>query len=317
MSAELSFEHVVYYGTREPLPIKDVVESLIGMDKIATTFLADAYSRLLGAEVLTVNALVEGLEEGSFVERFLLRLTFKDEASMDAAADKLRNLAIGAYHKLPGGGYPVIKATVVSGVIAALIATGTVYAINAAQPAGSNPSVSINLQDSPVIVIGAESYNMTPQEFMAIVESVAARDRKKLAENSVKVVAPAKREPGGSSVHIGEGTNIPAMDADIVTQAPAVFSMEPDEISESYDDVDLEIRATDRDSASRGWSGVIPHLTKTRVKLQLADAVDPHHLAGRFTVRANVIVHYRYSTAKKQYIPNLIEVLSLVEESAP
>jgi len=312
VSAELTFEHVIYYGTTEPPTIKDVIESLKGMDTLAKSFLASAYSNILGTEVLTVETLVEGFEDGSLWQKFLLVLTFGDEQKMEAAAEKIRSLAVDAYQKLPGGNYPVLKGAVVSSVVAALVATGAVLAINAVSTETQSPAPTIHLENSPIIIIGAESYKMSTQDFVQMIDAIAGTDKKKLAESAVKIVAPATREPGGSPLHIG-GTDMPAMDTEIVAQAPAAFSMDQDEYTDELNDVDLQIRATDRDKKSSGWSGVIPNIVKTRVKLTLAEGIDPNRLANHASIRANVVVHYRYVPSRQKFLPNLIEVISLVE----
>lgn len=321
MALELSFEHDVYYGTKEPLAIKDVIESLVGMDRIASSFLADAYSALLGVEILSVEAKVQGFEDGSFLQRFLLILTFGSEQGMDDFALKLRSLVAETYKSLPGERYPVFKGVAFSSVLATLVALGAFKAINAVavqnsepSPASQQPSVSINLENSPVVIIGAEAYSMSPQEFLGVIESVAAQDQKKLAENSVRIIRPAKREEGGSSLHIG-GLDMPALDQEIVAQAPSTFTMEAEDQRDDHYDVDLQIRATDRDKTTTGWSGVIPDLVNTRVRLKLAEGIDPNRLANHARVRANVVVHSRFVRNKREFVPHLIEVVSLVDDS--
>lgn len=312
MTAQLSFEHVIYYGTTTPPTIKDVIESLKGMDLLANGFLASAYSKVLGTEVLTVETLVEGFEEGSLWQKFLLVLTFGDEQKMEAAAARIRDTAVKAYQKLPGGNYPVLKGAFVSGVVGALVLTGAVIAINAVTKETQQPAPTIHLENSPIIIIGAESYQMTPQAFAEMIDAVAGRDKKKLAESAVKIIAPATRETGGSPLHIG-GTEMPAMDTEIVTQTPSAFSMEQDEYTQEFNDVDLEIRATDRDKNTSGWGGVIPNIVNRRVKLILADDIDLNRLSKHANIRANVVVHFRYVPSRNKFLPSLIEVLSLVE----
>ncbi|MNH42854.1 hypothetical protein D3C79_1046410 [compost metagenome] len=76
----------------------------------------------------------------------------------------------------------------------------------------------------------------------------------------------------------------------------------------------MEIRATDLDSLSRGWAAIIRGLVDRRVKLVLDEGVDPQSLAGKFKVRADVIVKFRMSAKTKKMEPVSITVQRIIED---
>lgn len=305
----LLVEHSLKYTNKQPLAVKDVIESLRGLEKISVYFLPAALSTLTGTEVVTAELLVEGFEQGSFIEKVLLRLTFRDETGMNTFLDRVREGAVNVYRKLPGEGRPVLKAIAVSSVIGSLVVAGTVYAISTkeAVPAG----VTINIADSNFIAIGAEAYQVSPEQFVAVIEAVGSIDKKKLAQSAAKVVAPAKREEGAEIVMNDNAQML--IPSATVSQVPDTVEFDAFEIDQPHRDVDLEIRATDLDY-SRGWAGVINGIADRRVKLLFADGVDSDALAGKLKVRADVVVKSRMSAKSKKMEPVSITITELIDD---
>lgn len=306
----LLVEHELKYTNKHPLAVKDVIESLKGLEKISVYFLPEALSTLTGADVVAAELLIEGLEQGSFIEKVILRLTFRDEAGMNTFLDGVREKIVNAYRKLPGEETPVLKAIAVSTVIGSLVYLGSVWAIGTkeAAPAG----VAINIADSNFIAIGAEAYQVSPEQFVAVIEAVGSIDKKKLAQSAAKVVAPAKREEGAEIVMAGNDRLL--IPNATVSQVPDTVEFDAFEIDQPHRDVDLEIRATDLDSTSRGWAGVIDGIANRRVKLLFADGVNPEALAGKLKVRADVIVKSRMSPKSKQMEPVSITITELIDD---
>jgi hypothetical protein len=141
-----------------------------------------------------------------------------------------------------------------------------------------------------VIAIGAEAYKVDPQVFVAVIEAAVGGDKKKLAQSAARVMAPAKNDPQ-ASVKIDDQEGL-VFTPETVSATPRSPDFGKTDFEQHYPDVDLQIRATDRDSHKRGWAGVIPGLVDHRVRLILADGIPADSLADKFSVRANVTVQY-------------------------
>lgn len=48
------------------------------------------------------------------------------------------------------------------------------------------------------MVIGAESYAISPEKFAEVIEKLGSPDKKNLAQAAAKVIAPAKKEDGAN-----------------------------------------------------------------------------------------------------------------------
>lgn len=102
--------------------------------------------------------------------------------------------------------------------------------------------------------------------------------------------------------------------ASTVKEVPDNVDFEPYEVDQRHPDVDVEIRATDLDSSSKGWAAIIRGLIDRRVKLLLDEDITPEALAGRFKVRADVSVKYKMSAKTKKLEPVSITIEKLIED---
>lgn len=307
----LLVEHSIRYTNGQPLAVRDVIESLKGLEKVSVYFLPGALSSLTGADVVTAELLVEGFDHGSFVQDVIVKLFFRDQAGMDRFLDKVREGGKNVYRKLPGEGAPVLKATVAVGcVLGALVTVGAIWAISTKQAAPATTTITIT--DSNFVAIGAEAYQMSPQAFADLIEAIGSTDKKKLAQSAAKILAPAKREEG--AVVEMDGNSDLVVPSTTIMEVPETVDFEPYEIEQAHSDVDLEIRATDRDSQNRGWAGVITGIVDRRAKLSFADGVNPESIAGRLKVRADVVVTMRMSPRSKKMEPVAITITELIPD---
>ncbi|MCE0778894.1 hypothetical protein [Pseudomonas sp. NMI542_15] len=308
----LLVEHSVKYTNKQPLAVQDVIDSLSALEKVSVHFLPEALSQLTGAGVMSAELLIEGFQHGSFIEDTLVKLIFKNKEEMDKFLDKVREGGRNVYRNLPGNGSPVLKGAVaVTCVIGALVAAGAGWAIINKSPPAPSP-ISLSITDSSFVIIGAESYAISPEKFADVIEKVGSTDKKKLAQAAVKIIAPAKKEDGATVV-MSQDDKL-AIPIETVKNTPDAVEFEPFEIDEPHPDADVEIRATDLDSLSRGWAAIIRGLVDRRVKLVLDEGVDPQSLAGKFKVRADVIVKFRMSAKTKKMEPVSITVQRIIED---
>lgn len=304
----LSFEYSLKYDNAELMQVKDVINSLRGLEGLSVRFLPETLTKLTGVGVERAEVYVEGFEHGSFVEKIVVRLFFKNEENMNEFLDKIRDGTVDIYSKIPGRSRPMLKAATITAAVAAIAIVGTSYAISTTDSVP--PANIISLESSPIIIIGAEAYKSSPAEFLATVKGVVDTNKRQAAAHAARLVSPAKHgENGTLSFYSADSEASLEIDAETVKATPSRADLPPYEYTQDYLDVDLQIRATDRDSNDKGWAGVIPGVADRRVKLVLDEKIDPSGLAAMAIVRADVKV-----TFNKKQTPKLIEVMALIED---
>lgn len=283
--------HQLYFSTRNPVPVSDVIESLQGLEKLIRMS-PRALQGLTGVEIDHVDVFVEHLESGSLLERVLIRFYFKDEEGLNRFIDKIRA-------KVGDG---VARGMLIGMVLAALLYMG---AQTLAESKGG-PTTNITANNNVIITAGAGELNITPEMFQAIVRD-AITDHKELAKSTVQILKP-NRGDTESSLIIDNDTVL-SMPADTIREVPTVVEFEPDTRIEDVPSVELLIRATNRDSLNTGWTARLPLRFNQKLKLKLANGIDPELLASQPVVRGDVQIHYRRDSARNQYVPDHLVLL--------
>lgn len=270
-----STTHQVYYSNREPVPIKEIVESLLGLEQVVKMS-PRVLQGLTGIEIDHVDVFVEQLETGSLMETVLIKLFFKSEEDLHAFLDKVR----GKLEK------PMPRNILIGSVLTALVGYGAYLAASSQKGAGTT---TITANNNVIINLGAGQVDLTPEAFKAIVEA-AVIDKKELARSAVKIMKPARLD-NQASVQFDESDKL-VFSADVVKATPKTVEIAPQQKVEHMLDVDLEIRAMNLDSPKQGWAALLPGKIDRRVKLQLAEDVNPLDVAGKLTVRADITIYY-------------------------
>nr|WP_288358474.1 hypothetical protein [uncultured Pseudomonas sp.] len=294
----LELKHDVYFSTKNDVPIADIVASLQAFERIIQQQARQVLSALTNTEIERIDVYVDELQAGSLFTEYALKLFFKDKEDLErflgVARDKLKE-------------HPMVRATLMTGVIAGLVAYGLYAAANVVKSPEAAKTIQAN--NNVIINIGAGEVDMTPEQFTAVVQA-AVRDKKALAKESVKFMAPARTDPE-SEVKF-DGNELAVIPKETIQAAPSSIDVPKDQWQEDFPDVDLQIRATNLDSATSGWAGLINGIVDRRIPIELADGVDPREVASKFKIRADVTVIYEPKGKAKKMTPIRIVVTGIV-----
>ncbi|MNZ88171.1 hypothetical protein D3C78_1070540 [compost metagenome] len=112
---------------------------------------------------------------------------------------------------------------------------------------------------------------------------------------------------------IFDGSDQIVFTKETVQAAPSNLDVVREQIEEPLPDVNLHIRATNLDSNTVGWAGLIPGIVDRRIPLEIADDVDPKDVAGKFKLRADVVVVYVPKGKAKKLTPSKIIVTGIIK----
>ncbi|EAM8424818.1 hypothetical protein SFE98_004312 [Salmonella enterica] len=299
MSQELSltFTENIYYSTKEPVSIKDVITSLQGWEAIVKQS-EGVLQELTGANILDISVHVARLEAGSLYEDIVIKLLFGSQEEMD-------KFLAGAHAKLGNG---KMRNALVGAVVIGLVGYGLVLATKAMAP---NNTSHFEANNNTIINIGAGEANISPDRLQAIIESTVT-NKKTLAKSSIKTLAPARADEGSTMV-IGAGGGAVTIPAETIKKAPTEVVFTPESYTQDHFDVDVEIRALDLDNPEKGWAAVIPGLIDRRVNMVLGPNVKPSDFAGKFAVRADITITYQLKSSDKKYQPKEVFIKEIIK----
>lgn len=294
----LEIAHRIHYTNRDPVPIAEIAQSLLALEKILLRA-PKVFSLLTDVPIAGVEIFVDDITTGSLIEDVVVKLFFRDQAGLDAFLLKINEQL---------GQRKVTRNVLLGALILSILGYGLYSAAKAVGSAEATRAINVN---NNVIINVAADKSGVPAEQIASILRAAISDKKSNARDAIDFVAAAKRDAQASILM--EGETPLSISPETISKAPSVLNIESEPISKYVPDVDLHIRATNRDSSKSGWAGLIPGVVDRRVKLVLGDGVAPDRVAGKFTVRADVVIHAKPQGPKHELAVTEISLVRLVE----
>lgn len=299
---ELFAENQFKYTFNNPVAINDLILALEGYKGLVSSYLPAVLSKIVGVKVDRVEIFITEIEQGSIIEKFIIKAVFGDEKTAMDFADKLgeitgcKNIRDG---KIMSGAFKII---VCSSITAMLV-------VGAMQLLPSNKAELAN--NINIVNIGQTS--LTGEEIYNVVDTVLnSPARKKKTQIEVQKILSPIHSNGGEIEMNGNPSVIPASVFEAIPRG--IINDEPNQIMNDHDDIDLSIRASDRDKTS-GWAVVIDQLVPTRKTLEFEDPnIDLSRLANNATVRANVTIVKKLDGKGRNYIVDKVILRSFVDE---
>lgn len=286
------FENELYFSTKEPVPIKLVIESLQGLNYILSNS-KKTFQSILDAELEDVQIYIDELKSGSLREKILVELIFKDEQKLDEWLEKMNE-------KLKNNTpLKVLLGSVLGAILVILVYNSLSPSDQAGQRIGDN-NVFITINGA----IDTKSDD--------IIKSVgdSFKNTNKLKENIVKTVAPSRIDDKSNIIFNGKEL----LDSSTINKIPTSLNSAPLEREIDYDNVLIEIRSIDLDNKNKGWNGLIPQIgIKTRVKITFNDEIDARSLYGKLSFKANVEVLYKLSSDQVTYNAYEIYIKKIID----
>ena len=291
MTAELQldFRENFYYSTKKPVTVKEIIESLQGLEFVVKQT-RGTLQKLTDCKIDDVQLYVDELKSGSLIEDVIVRVFFGSEEEKNKFCEKI--------HEKIGDGK--MRNTIITAVLVGIIGYGIYLAIKPSDPnyvINANNNVIINIDDSPKI---------TNEKLTEIIRD-SITNQKSLAQNTIKVLSPARADES-SSIQIGDMATIPAS---TIMKTPTELNLQPLTDVVDYNDVPVIIRAMDLDKSNKGWGGIIVDKVDQRTKITFDPNIDINILAGRSSFMADVTVIKTLTNKDNEYKPTEIFIRSI------
>lgn len=291
MTAELQldFRENFYYSTKKPVTVKEIIESLQGLEFVVKQT-RGTLQKLTDCKIDDVQLYVDELKSGSLIEDVIVRVFFGSEEEKNKFCEKI--------HEKIGDGK--MRNTIITAVLVGIIGYGIYLAIKP-----SDPNYVINANNNVIINIG-DSPKITNEKLTEIIRD-SITNQKSLAQNTIKVLSPARADES-SSIQIGDMATIPAS---TIMKTPTELNLQPLTDVVDYNDVPVIIRAMDLDKSNKGWGGIIVDKVDQRTKITFDPNIDINILAGRSSFMADVTVIKTLINKDNEYKPTEIFIRSI------
>lgn len=288
------FKQDIYYNCKNPVPIKDVIRSLQGIEAVAAS-LPEALNNILEANIAGISLELESVDIGTEWLKYVAWLNFE-------SAEDEEN-----FFRRFGKKHPMIRNLINIAILALILA-----AVYRSLVHSNGTAVQIDATNSVVIAAGADLVGVMPKEFQeAINEAVKANP--KVMKGAANLLAPARNDPE-SSVYFGRYDGV-RLGPEAIAEAPLQLIDPGEFIEKDYKNVLIDIRATDLDFRTKGWSVLAAGLDK-RLPSTIYPHIDRSTLKG--SLYANLGVLYkRDSEDPSRLVPSNIIIKSIGSSNLP
>lgn len=285
--------HRIYYSTPNPVPIKEIVAALQGLDGLLKV-LPKIASEITGVTIAETQFFVQSIESGSLQEDFFVRFFFGSKEDFDAFAEKM-------------GKNKMVKGAAITALLAALVGYGAVKLTSS----GSAPNITAT--NSVIIQGGAGTLNISAEAFQGALERAVGGDKKVVAENTIKLMAPVHAQPGSALEFVtpdnpAEKLTFPP---EAIKEIPKRLELGANERIEEYKNTKLVIRAANLDSKKSGWAGRLA-LREDRLPIELDPAVSESDIFGRQEVMVDAALVFKEKGQSRELKPARIYVRKVI-----
>jgi len=275
---EITLTQQIYYTNREHLSLSEIATSLLSLEK-ASRLAPVAMEKLFDGVVVTgLDVSLEELHSGSLLERVRYFLRF----SIQRHIEDETGTELGTLDNVPS----VRREQILGWLISACILVALKYASDQFFQSSEKPN--LEQQINITMQAGGDITGIDSDILRRKIEE-AVKDNPEAVKGALGFIKPVKRDSDASIQLDNKSYLQPQTLAEIPITLPDV---EPQEKALELQQVEIRIRATDRDSGRKGWGATIPDFSDKRIRLSIAPGIDLNYLAHHDVVIGMVSVFY-------------------------
>jgi len=261
--------------------LSDIAQSLLSIERITREVGPILEGSVRGLSIEKIEISLRELTHASPVKEIFWLAVFvafqKDlEAEVPTAIEQLTGLPISESYD-----------SIVTVVTLIIIFYGVDWVLQKMSPTG--PSQKVLRIFNGLVDDAAIALNVPRESIIGTLEDrYGGNKARAIAKPAINFWNIAKRRPG-SKVIAGSHE----VGSDVISEIPSdleVASYEAEEISEPFEDVEIELHAQDRDRLKQGWAGIINSVSRDRLRMTLYPPIQPDDIYRQDTIRGDVIV---------------------------
>jgi hypothetical protein len=302
--AEIPFEHKIFYDMTEVSSIADVANSLL------------ANERLLRCSVLLLEDLVDGVTISS-VDVRIKRITQESPleewlsgAVVTAYQRDLEKEVPRLIHKLLGGHVPHEYNSLITALVMVVGLYGVKTVYSRLFPKKEPQQINNNYQT--LINVAGDYIQVSPHRIeTAITQRFSTGLRPLIQKAGLDLLRPAKKFDG-TKILGPDGIEISSA---AIRESPNAIDLAAEEDMDQYplQNVEIEIRAIDKDHKKRGWAAVVKDVSKNRIRMQIYPTVDTAQIFGKDRIRGDIIVVNK-KDENGDYFPSMYHLVKIHNE---
>lgn len=278
---EYRIPHEVSYETDNLVSVSDVVESLLGIERVLKEIGPVLEICIPGIVVDKIDVSVHNISQNSPLSDGVIAAIFltyqKDlEKEVPDVLDSLFSWKGGHEHP-----------TIVTILFLVVLFYGADFAYKKVISAHKKSQIAIQLDG--LISELAITCNTSEDKIRGFLEGRYGRGKGgSFIRACLRVFLPSKNH-GNVAMRVERRRIEPKLIAEVPGAAQMLEFDEPPG-TEPMQNVDIELHAQDKDRTKQGWAGVVPMVSKARLKMELYPPISPADIYTKEHIRGDIIL---------------------------
>jgi hypothetical protein len=295
--------HQIVFETNEPVPIADLVASLLGAEQLFRDVAPLLEAIFPGFRVERINVSVrEVSQESPLRELFVVGLiaTFQKDLEKDVPA---------VIEHLSGAHIP----DEYHSIIALVFCIIAFYGIHFIFSQLSNGAFSKHIRDQfdEFTKELSRETGLSEEKISSVLQAKYGKSRVRvLAHSALGLFAPSKREHNVPVIIDGR-----RIGSEIIADIPSSAQIDAANVPETvkpFENVQIELHAQDIDHAKQGWAAVVPKVGSKRLRMEIYPPIKPEEIYTKKGLRGDIMLVSR-KKSDGTYHPAMFYLLNITE----
>ena len=297
---EIRVPHQITYETQTDVPVSDVIDSLLGAERLLVELGPFLEGIIPGLVVDAVRVSVKEISQGSLREVLWAALFIAFQKDLEQEVPHLVNDIFDT-------DIPHRYDTLITVLFCLLLFYGADQIYQRLTKITSGSRIRAQL-DGLIAEVSRECHVPEEKIKKLLAQRYTGTRFIILAQAVIRLFTPSKKQ-NNAEMQIGDKRIEPQLIEDIPSDISLLNLDEPD-TTELLENMKIELHAQDVDRARRGWAGVIKEISPNRLRMEIYPPIKPEDIYTKQEVTGDVILISRNGGAgkKEPYMFHLVKL---------
>ena len=273
--------HQIVFETEEPVPISEIVASLLGAEQLFRDVGPLLEASFPGLKVEKINVSVREIsQESPLRELFVVGLiaTFQKDLEKDVPF---------VIEQLTGTHIPEQYNSIVALIFCIVAFYGIDFIYSQVNRGAFSKHIREQFEDFTTEL--SKETGLSEEKISSILQSRYGKSRiSVLAHSALGFFSPSKRNRNVPVVIDGH-----RIGSEIISDIPSDVQIDSADVPETvkpFEDVQIDLHAQDIDHSKQGWAAVVPKIGSKRLRMEIYPTIRPEEIYTKKRLRGNIML---------------------------
>lgn len=293
--------HQVIFETDEPVPISEIVASLLGAEQLFRGMGPLLEASFPGLKVEKINVSVRQIsQESPLRELFIVGLIATFQKDLEKDVPKI-------IEHLTGTHIPEEYNSIVALIFCIVAFYGINFIYSQVNRGAFSKHIREMFEDCTKEL--SKETGLSEEKISGLLELKYGKSRLRvLAHSALSFFSPSKKNRNAPVLIDGR-----KIGSDVIAEIPSEAQIDSANVPETvkaFEDVQIELHAQDMDHSKQGWAAVVPKIGNKRLRMEIYPPIKPEDIYTKTRLRGDIMLVSR-KKPDGTYQPSMFHLLNI------